>query len=274
MREGFVVVWPDGVGGNWNDGGVCGSKADDTGMFRAIVSEVAAVHSQVDMTRVYASGHSCGCMMSHRLAKDVSDILAAQACMAGYLLDYPEGGGDSEEDERFDFGANQMMPVPYQATPQMVIHGTADRVLPYHYSPDTWWYPGAHANMQTLAYMNNCSISSLRETWREGDHFQQTYEECEDGVEVSLITLYGVGHTPYLTRKWEQSPGEPMDVDTTQMAWDFMKRFKKNSPTSITASPTSSLTSESNPSSESGTTSLHIYYAMSICSVLICVLCR
>jgi polyhydroxybutyrate depolymerase len=94
-REGFLVVYPNGSGVlprrllTWNAGECCGfamnNKVDDVGFAIAILDDLAK-RSPTDSTRVYATGHSNGGMMSHRLAAERADRIAAIVPVAGSLV--------------------------------------------------------------------------------------------------------------------------------------------------------------------------------------------
>jgi len=71
--------------------------------------------------------------------------------------------------------------------------------------------------------MNNCT-GSYTETWRSGESYAWTYKNCDKGTEVSLVTVDEGGHILY--------KGEGTDIDTTRLAWDFMKRFTREEKTS------------------------------------------
>jgi polyhydroxybutyrate depolymerase len=88
-KKGFVVVAPDGVDKNWNDGrtdvregAAFTENIDDVGFLVAVIDEVAA-HVRVDQARVYSMGISNGAMMSNRLACDRPDRFAAVGLVAG-----------------------------------------------------------------------------------------------------------------------------------------------------------------------------------------------
>lgn len=66
--------------------------------------------------------------------------------------------------------------------------------------------------------MNNCT-GSPAVTWRSGNSFAWTYQNCDNGTEICLVTIDGGGHVLY--------QGEETDIDTARLAWDFMKRFTK-----------------------------------------------
>src|SRR5262249_51070220 len=89
-RDGWIVVYPDGIGKNWNDGRkVERSEAykkniDDVGFISALIDELTSNHA-VDRKRVYATGISNGGFMSQRLARDLSSKIAAIAPVAANL---------------------------------------------------------------------------------------------------------------------------------------------------------------------------------------------
>ena len=72
-KEGFLVVYPEAVDGNWNDGrGIAGVRAqqeniDDVKFVRTIVDRISKEH-KIDRSRVFSTGISNGGFMSHRLA--------------------------------------------------------------------------------------------------------------------------------------------------------------------------------------------------------------
>ena len=94
-REGFLVVYPDGSGRlgrrllTWNAGRCCGSamrdRVDDVGFVRALVEDVST-RIEIDRTRIYATGHSNGAMMSYRIGAEAPDLVAAIAPVAGALM--------------------------------------------------------------------------------------------------------------------------------------------------------------------------------------------
>ena len=94
-RERFMVVYPDGTGPlpnrllTWNGGdGCCGyamaNRVDDVGFAVAVVTDLEG-RSPVDRRRVYATGHSNGAILSHKLAAERSGFVAAVAPVAGSL---------------------------------------------------------------------------------------------------------------------------------------------------------------------------------------------
>ena len=89
-RDGFVVAYPQGVEGNWNDSRVVGDFAarrlhvDDVGFLQALVDRLV-VERHVDRTRVYVTGVSNGGAMVLRLAQQVPRFARAYAAVGSNL---------------------------------------------------------------------------------------------------------------------------------------------------------------------------------------------
>lgn len=96
-REGFLVVYPDGIGGNWNDGRVTDvvqairEGVDDVKFTRAMVDDIEKNYS-IDRSRIYSTGISNGAFFSNRLAAEASDLVAAVAPVVGSMT--PEIGAN------------------------------------------------------------------------------------------------------------------------------------------------------------------------------------
>jgi poly(3-hydroxybutyrate) depolymerase len=85
-RERFLVVYPNGTGPlpnrllTWNAGdGCCGyaltNRVDDTGFAVAVVADLER-RVRIDRKRIYATGHSNGAILSHRLAAERGFVAA------------------------------------------------------------------------------------------------------------------------------------------------------------------------------------------------------
>lgn len=83
--HGFVVLYPDGWGGNWNEarrGGNFAAKSeavDDTAFMRFLVDRTAG---EVAPRAVWLTGHSSGGQMALRAALEASDLVDAFAASA------------------------------------------------------------------------------------------------------------------------------------------------------------------------------------------------
>ncbi len=119
-REGFIVVYPEGLNGTygkptWNDcraNSTVSSTADDVHFIAVLLDEVASTYA-IDTTRIYVSGTSNGGLMALRLAAELSDHVAAVATVGAAMPDVSECGP------------------PPRPISVMFVNGTADRHLPY-----------------------------------------------------------------------------------------------------------------------------------------------
>jgi polyhydroxybutyrate depolymerase len=72
--SGFIVVYPVGIGGGWNDGGndeLSTHNSDDVGFISALIDTLDARYN-IDMARIYCTGFSFwGAGMTHRLASEL-----------------------------------------------------------------------------------------------------------------------------------------------------------------------------------------------------------
>ncbi len=219
-ENGAIAVWPQGFENSWNAGYCCSAAGElglnDTGLIMEIVDRVVTNHS-VDESRVYLTGWSNGCALSQKLANEHSDVFAAVACMSYYLLDDPEPD--------------------YSSIPVMEIHGLVDQIILY--SNDAIHLPnieaqehGAIQNLLLWAEMNGCQGSIPDSNSPSTFYSIQSFTDCENGSEVSLVTLYAADHNPY---EEEFDPDGPLifvgnggTVDTNGIAWDFMIKFSKD----------------------------------------------
>ena len=192
-REGFIAVYPEGVGSKWR---FVGRSDADVLFTMAIIEKLAADHP-IDRRRIYATGISNGAQMAWRLACDRPDVFAAFGFVAG--------------------GYRKICDGPVRP-PIILFHGTSDRLLPYG---------GRGVLMPVRAFAvgwaarEGCRMASQGEViYRKGDATGERWA-CLPGQEVELYTLDGKGHS------W---PGSMMparitsqDVDATSVMWAFFK---------------------------------------------------
>lgn len=171
----YIAVYAQGLSNSWNAGACCGSSQflgkDDVGFLLAMIDEIAADYC-VDESRIFSSGFSAGGMLSHRLACEAADRIAAIGTVAG-----PMAIAD----------CNPTRPVPV-----MHFHGTSDFVVPY----DGGGLSNAESVADTIAgwvARNGCASPAMT-TFSQGDAHCETNDGCTDGATVTLCTLEGGGH--------------------------------------------------------------------------------
>lgn len=181
-RERFIAVYPDGTGvvRTWNGGGCCGAAVqngeDDVGFVAALVEHLEGALC-VDRRRMFASGMSNGAILSHRLACELSDRIAAVAPVAGTDM--------------------TMSCTPSRPVPVQQIHGNADGHVPWNggegCGPAGVAFTSVPETMTRWRARNGCEAASAV-TFEAGDGRCETYEGCADGADVTLCTIAGGGH--------------------------------------------------------------------------------
>lgn len=190
--NGFIVVYPDGteIGGSsvlargrvWNGGRCCGpavtARVDDVGFVSMLIDELEKQYD-VDSSRVYATGHSNGAIMSYRLACELSEKIVAIGVQAGSL----------EVD-----GCHPSQPVSL-----IHIHGTADRNIPIGGGTGAGlsgfdFQPPLDA-VHTLARADACpKESATAESRASADVTVETWQPCRAGSAVELVKVKGASH--------------------------------------------------------------------------------
>lgn len=226
-KEGFIVVYPNGIEKNWNDGrkGIPptyrahNENIDDVGFISILIDQIREKFN-IDPSRVYVTGISNGALMSYRLAFELSEKIAAIASVAGNI------------------------PVDLSGTPKrpisvLIINGIQDPLMP--------WEGGyAHfgklklgkvlSTADTVKYwINHNQCSPTPEITYEPDRDpndgtrvrKEAYENCKEGTEVILYAIEGGGHT--WPSGWQYLPEKTIgktskDIDASEIIWDFSKR--------------------------------------------------
>ena len=175
---GFLLVYPEGTGSplSFDAGGCCGDaakeKVDDVGFTRAMLDRLEA-DLCVDPRRIYATGMSNGGFMSHRLACELSDRIAAVAPVAGVNVAAPCS--------------------PARAVPVLDLHGTDDPTVPYGGNPKENW-PSVEATIHAWVERDGCTGPAV-EILKRDDVTCVSHPRCRDGAEVELCTIRDGGHT-------------------------------------------------------------------------------
>jgi len=221
-REGFVVVYPEGIGRfrdrmlTWNAGSCCGYamrvNSDDVGFTLALLEEVGR-RWRVDPARTYAVGFSNGGMFSYRLACEVPERFAAIGVVSATLtVDGPE---------------------PRLPTPVIHVHGLADRNVSFGggIGENQFSRTDYRPVEETIAWwvrVNRCDPRPVESD--DGECRVRRYAPASGGAPVELVTLPEGGHTwpggvdisEHLgTGRLVQS------VDASRRIWDFLRRFHR-----------------------------------------------
>jgi len=210
-REGFIIAYPNGLDNSWNAGICCGTSAemgvDDVGFTRAVIDDLGD-RGCIDLSRVYATGMSNGGFLSHRLACEAADVIAAAAPVAAVL-----GIDDSD--------CNPSRPISI-----MQLNGTADPLVSYEGGGLTT-SPGAKESVDGWISRDGCTGAPAI-TYENGAATCETTGDCDEDVSVTLCTIEGAGHC------WPGQPcperlgslvGEPtFDIDANEVMWELFSR--------------------------------------------------
>ncbi|MBX3127013.1 MAG: hypothetical protein KF718_09865 [Polyangiaceae bacterium] len=199
---GFILVAPQGLkdpDGNqtWNAGLCCAAdkSRDDVGFVDAILDQLES-ELCVDASRVFATGLSNGGFMSHRLACERAERIAAVAPVAAY---------------------NGMTScAPSRPISLIAFNGTADVLVSHAIALE---------HSAAWATRNGCDASAAQ-TFSNGDSTCQTYSGCDGGAEVVQCSVDDGGHT------WPGGIDLPGFGKTTQdlLANDAMWEFFQKHP--------------------------------------------
>src|SRR3984957_14734894 len=197
----FVVAYPDGIGRSWN-GHDCCSKAmreniDDVGFITAMVGQISA-DVPIDKSRVYAAGISNGGIMSYALACN-SGIFAAIGPDSATMLD--------------------ACPAPHP-TSVIHIHGTADKLVPYH-GGQGWSTVNGPPVPDVNAFwlkVDRCGAANVTTT----PPLTPSTPPCADRRSVELITIDGGKHQwPGGSTFLEKRDPTSHELNATQTIWQF-----------------------------------------------------
>lgn len=193
-RNGFIVVYPQGVNREWNEERGSGmtlrrSDADDVGFINALIDHLAAQYP-IDLTRIYAMGISNGGFMSLRLACNLSDRLAGIGVIAAQLTEDMISGC-----------------VPIKPLRVAIFNGVDDPIIPYDGGAVriSGQYRGDVLSTQDQVdfwlRVNGCE-PTITETMTlnarplDGTFVEMTgYTLCSPGGAVRLYRIVGGGHT-------------------------------------------------------------------------------
>ncbi|MBX7256225.1 MAG: alpha/beta hydrolase fold domain-containing protein [Candidatus Hydrogenedentes bacterium] len=226
--EGFIVVYPDGKRRHWNADptpqstvSALGKPADDVAFISALIDKLAADYA-IDPKRVYVAGASNGALMTHRLACELTDRLAA---VAAVMTTLPVGWEEAVS--------------PSSPLPILMIQGIDDPFFPWE-GGTVQQGPFLSSQYQSMSdtvgfwIQNNAAqVPPVTEALPDtaGDDgttaAKDTYSAGPGGAEVVLISVDGGGHTwPGGDVNFPESlvGKTSFDFEASQVVWDFLKQ--------------------------------------------------
>jgi len=197
--KGFLYARPNGTVSNvglrfWNATDACcnlgHADVDDVAYLRAVIDDVAARYT-VDPRRVYLIGHSNGGFMSHRLACELADRIAAIVSFAG------------------DTWSDPARCTPSRPVSILQVHGTLDAVIAYNggrvVGADAP-YPAAETTVAIWRTKNGCTghaaagrLDVLPDLLGDETEIDRATGCPAEGA-VELWTMRGAGHIPVIAQ--------------------------------------------------------------------------
>lgn len=226
-REGFIVLYPNGIGlfgllRHWNSGHCCGKarkdEIDDVAYVAALAERVRS-RLNVDPQRIYVVGHSNGGMLTHRIAATHGSEFAAYAVVSGTI------GGEPNKDE-----PEWILPRPVEGVPMLLIHGRADENVPYEGGRG----PRSVGDASTISVArsvelwterNQCSSAPRTERSMDDQVLTETWSGCSNDADVVLTTIEPLMHQwPGPRYRETLERGDALHgFDGAQAIWNFFK---------------------------------------------------
>lgn len=232
-RERFILVYPNGLEGHWNDGrGVARYKSqregvDDSGFLARLIDDLAATYP-VDKGRIYVVGASNGGMMAHKLAAEYSDKVTAIATVISAIPQNIE---------------NTLRPT--HPVSVLMINGTEDPLVPWDGGlvkfgrKKNGYVISTDQTVKFWTDHNRCTPSATTTDLpdvspNDGTKVTRTsYESCQSGSKVVLYKVIGGGHTWPAYKEKRKLIGKLLldklvgkrskDIDACQVIWQFFK---------------------------------------------------
>ncbi len=217
----FLMVFPQGTKDNsnqpfWN-AGISNLGVNDIQFLNALIDSLDLTYN-INLNRVYSTGMSNGGFMSHTLACELSNRIAAIASVTGSIF-------------TTQYGVNCH---PSRPVPVMQVSGTADGTVPFTGASTmmpidsvvNYWVKKNNCN--TVPSFSNVPNTSTADGCT-AEHYR--YLNGNGGSTVELYKIIGGGHT------WPGSPFNTgvtnQDVKISKEIWRFFNKYTLSNTTSI-----------------------------------------
>ncbi len=185
--EGFIVAYPDGLRRSWNYG-YKSDEPNDVKFILVLVDRISENYA-IDETRVFLAGASNGASMTYRLMCEAGDRFAGAAVVMGATM-------PREIQERCTSALH---------IPLLLIHGTADPILPWE-GGEVFAGPGPPLALlpvdESVDYWrtrDDCSTEGsevpIEDSVRDGTTSTILTYSCPANTPVVLYTVQEGGHT-------------------------------------------------------------------------------
>ena len=224
-REGFIVVYPQAIEKNWNDGRKSSlvkawqENIDDVGFIVKIIEKMVSEYN-INEDRIFTSGMSNGGFMSTRLLCDRADLFRGGAILTAQISE--------------DYLPQCDPAVP---TAVLVMNGTDDQLVPYDGGEIMVLKRPRGKIISTDEFVkfwqekNNCNqqLATVRlpDEVDDGTHISiDEYKGCDDRGALILYTVHGGGHTwpggkQYLGERWIGKTSR--EINACDVIWNYFE---------------------------------------------------
>lgn len=226
-EDDFLVAYPLGVGGHWNDGRNVESyvshreRVNDVGFLTTLIGDVVA-KKQADPDAVFVVGVSDGAMMAHRFACERTGLLHGVTAVIGAM---PRNVARRR---------SRCGKAPLSV---LMINGTEDPIVPWEGGevefedkklgrvisvPKTFQFWSRHNRCGEVAVSMIPDFSP-----NDGTRIERSKAtECKADTKVELFAVQGAGHT--WPSGWQYLPEAMVgrtshDIDAAVAAWRFFQ---------------------------------------------------
>ena len=227
-REHFIAVYPGGTGGmpggrllTWNATHCCAyareNAVDDVGFIRTVIDQLVA-SGRADPKRIFVTGMSNGAMMTHVLARELPDRIAAIAPIVGAVYgDEPLARGPVAaiifvgQDDTTVPGAGGPLGGPEK---RGAVGRMARRPEDHDVAPDI-------AQADYWAKANGCA-SPVEASDKSGRVVEIRWEKCASGKPVQFHRVANNGQAWPGGRAGRAEADQPTQaLNASEMMWSF-----------------------------------------------------
>jgi len=228
-RDGFIVVYPDGLGvfkysfHVWNSGYIragIGQNADDVLFLYTLIKHLQTTY-RIDPSHIYITGHSNGGMMMYRMGGEHAEIFAAIAPVSAAI-----GGYASPESPYYQ------IPIPTQPLSVVHVHGRFDKNVLYDGGETQEGINKGRRDVsvnESIAFwvtQNNCSKTPILEQSVNAKVILTKYVNGTDRSEVNLVTILNQNH--YWDNMNRDVASERFyGQSLAEMIWTLLKQYSK-----------------------------------------------
>jgi polyhydroxybutyrate depolymerase len=217
--QGFVTVFPDGVGKGWNAGfinltGLKDNHPDDVKFIDDLLDHLEK-EINVDKNREYVCGHSNGAFMANYLGAKLSSRLAAIGSVAG---------STGTKTKR--------IPDPDSPISVILIHGKQDPMVAYAVGDKALFQGvGAEDAAAWWAQKDGCGPAPSTNTSANGNVTTELFSGGKGDSEVELVTIANGSHSwpggLELDKNNNPVKETATGVNAADLIWQFFKSHPK-----------------------------------------------